>query len=328
MRSYYILFVTVLLRLQVGAQSPEVTLNIIGGISDQSLKSKIESNTGHLLSAINKAFINKQSELVIDNTVMTPEALQSLQDLWREVNFYCATSNISENLLISSQSYQVRNIPIALSSDSQTAVICYNRRDGRISDFYFGLEIHHYKNIMEPGLVVDHTRREIILNFIEDFRTAYIRKDIDFIDRVFSEHALIIVGRVLQKSNIDPEQMLSSFQKEEVEYLVFSKAEYIARLKNLYEINSHLILQFNNIEVNQHRKHPNFYGILLEQYWQWTTASGQRGYGDTGYLFLLIQFRENDYPLVWVRTWQDIGAVEKDDVFGLHNFIIRQGAVY
>jgi hypothetical protein len=66
---------------------------------------------------------------------------------------------------------------------------------------HFGLEITQYKNVINSNSVIDKTRREIILNFIENFRTAYIRKDIDFIEKVFSEHALIITGRVVQQQN-------------------------------------------------------------------------------------------------------------------------------
>jgi hypothetical protein len=327
MKSYCLLFITFVLVLNSTAQPPGVKLNIIGGIQNQSLKSKIESNTNHLLSAINTAFINGQSKLVIDDKIITHETLTILQDMWDEIHFYCANANISENLLTSAHSYQIRNIPIVLSNDAQTAVICYDRHDGRISDFYFGLEIQHYNSVMQSEKVVDQARREIILNFIEDFRTAYIRKDIDFIDRVFSEHALIIVGRVLQKANVKQEHSPDGLTKEEHEFIVLTKSKYIERLSRNFSQNSHLILQFNNIEVNQHRKHPNFYGVLLEQYWQWTNESGERGYGDTGYLFLLMQFRDDDDPLIWVRTWQDIKSVEEDNVFGFHNFVIRQGVV-
>jgi hypothetical protein len=67
----------------------------------------------------------------------------------------------------------------------------------------------------------------------------------------------------------------------------------------------YVLLEFEDIEVNTHRKHPNFYGVLLEQYWQTST------YQDKGYLFLMIQFRDDDHPLIWVRTWQDASHISK-----------------
>ncbi len=327
MRSYCLLFITFALVLSCSAQSPVVKLNVIGGIQNQSLKSNIEKNTNHLLSAINTAYINGKSELVVDNKIITPEALKSLHDLWGDFHFYCDRATISENLLTIAQSYQIRNIPIVFNNDEQSAVICYNKNDGMIIDFHFGLEIHHYNSIMQPEKVVDQTRREIILNFVEDFRTAYIRKDSAYISKVFSDYALIIVGRIIQQTNISSDQMYSNLSTQEVDYIVLNKSEYLERLSRLFETNDYLTLHFKDIEVNQHKKYPNFYGILLEQKWQWTNNQGIKGYGDEGYLFLVIQFRDNDHPLIWVRTWQDVNAVDKNDVFGLHNFRLTEGII-
>ena len=75
---------------------------------------------------------------------------------------------------------------------------------------------------------IDNANRETILNFVENFRTSYNRKDIDYINTVFSDQALIIVGRVIENTGEE-----SAYQQQ-VEYLQFTKGEYIERLEKLF----------------------------------------------------------------------------------------------
>jgi hypothetical protein len=297
------------------AQNRTVTVTVSGGIQDQSVKRKIETNASLILTAINNAYIDKAAKLMIDDKIITSEAYRKLNDIWRELPFYCQSSKITDNVLISSQTYQFRNIPISDGKDLHYLVIIY-LSDGVIDDVYFGLPIHQYKNVMNPNSVVDKTRREIILNFVENFRTAYIRKDIDFIEKVFSDQALIITGKVVQQSSSYGEHISSTLSPKEIEYQKLTKKEYIERLRTLFSKIGYLNLEFNDIEVNIHDKYPNFYGVLLEQYW--ITSN----YKDVGYLFLLVQFRDDDYPLIWVRTWQDASQISEEDIFGFHNFKI------
>jgi len=77
-------------------------------------------------------------------------------------------------------------------------------------------------------------------------------------------------------------------------------------------------LDFKDIAVVKHRKHPNFYGIRLQQIWDTSN------YKDDGLLFLLVQFKENEDPIIWVRTWQDAEKTPIDEAFGLHNFKISE----
>ena len=43
---------------------------------------------------------------------------------------------------------------------------------------------------------------------------------------------------------------------------------------------------------------PRLYGVTLKQ--RWTSST----YSDTGYVFLLLDFADPDYPLIHVRSWQ------------------------
>ncbi len=302
------------------AQPDRVTLRIIDGTPDRQLSERIESNTSKFLTEINRAYINNNNQVELNDINVSAELNINLQKLWSDVRFYCKDNNISVNLLTRANSYQIRNVEIALDTNYQSVVICYDR-EGTIIDFYFGLDIHQYTNVMDVDNVVDRTRREIILNFVESFRTAYIRRDINFIEDVFSDHALIIVGRVIETQDVCTENMRSSIPKKQVEYLTLSKTEYINRLKHIFNNISYLILEFKDIEVSTHRKHSCFYGVMLNQHYESSI------YSDEGFLFLLIQFREENHPLIWVRTWQSPEHAAKYDYFGFHNFRITGGSI-
>jgi hypothetical protein len=311
----------ILLQLSAAAQPRSVSLTITEGAQNEALKRVIEENASYLLTTVNLASLNSFPELMLDEQRFMDEAVQKVKKMWDEARFYSAASTISERLLTSQFGFQLRNIPIQIDGNPHTAVITF-APTGKILDFYLGLELNQYENVMNYNSVVDQTRRAIILNFIENFRTAYVRKDIDFIEKVFSDQALIITGRVIRTENINTDNIRSNLSEKQIEYQVHTKQEYVTRLQTVFRNNPYIILHFNDIEVIPHRKFPNFYGVQLDQRW---IASN---YQDQGYLFLLIQFRDDDFPLIWVRTWQDAKDFAKDETLGFHNFKIYEGAIH
>ena len=115
--------------------------------------------------------------------------------------------------------------------------------------------------------------------------------------------------------------MKNSFTETEVEYQVLTKQQYIERLKDVFDNASYIRLNFDKIEVERHRKFPNYYGVLLNQ--KWISSN----YEDNGILFLLIQFKESKDPVIWVRTWQNADSTVEEEVFGLCNFKINQDEI-
>ena len=57
-------------------------------------------------------------------------------------------------------------------------------------------------------------------------------------------------------------------------------------------------IRFSGIELVKHSQYPEIYGVTLKQDWSSST------YSDVGYLFLMIDFRDEDNPLIKVRTWE------------------------
>ena len=69
----------------------------------------------------------------------------------------------------------------------------------------------------------------------------------------------------------------------------------------------------------KHKKYPEIYGVTFKQHWNTTR------YSDVGYVFLLIDFQDEENPIIHVRTWQpekyaNGKKLERDKVFGLGTF--------
>lgn len=301
------------------SQVTRISLKIIGGIQDGMTKQSIEKNTSQLLIKINEAFINGYDLPKFDEKFITQGGIEKITDLWKDSRFYCSAASFSENVLQKDDLYQIRNVPFIFGNSDKFDIVLEYSFDGRIDDFYIALDAHQYKSVLDATSVIDKTRREIILNFLENLRTSYVKKDINYIEKLYSDKALIITGKVLKTEEISTDHVQNNFTKNQIEYQVSTKSEYIAKLNNVFNSISYLRLDFKNIEVVKHRKHPNFYGIMLQQIWD------TQKYKDDGLLFLLVQFKENENPIIWVRTWQDAQKTSENDAFGLHNFKISAG---
>jgi hypothetical protein len=135
----------------------------------------------------------------------------------------------------------------------------------------------------------------MIINFVEDFRTSYQLKDIDFLEKVFSDKALIITGKVLESTS-------QGELKTMVEYKRQTKVEYLTNLKDIFARAKMININFDTIRVVRHPKITDIYGVNLKQTWNSESLKGGR-YRDVGYVFLVIDFAVEEKPKIWVRTW-------------------------
>lgn len=162
----------------------------------------------------------------------------------------------------------------------------------------------------------DAERRKVILEYVERFRSAYTQKDLAFIEQVFSEEALIVVGKVVKAQRNVEGNYLSA---PEVQYNVKSKKEYLARLKEVFRANRKIQVHFQDFKIMRHPTRENFYGVTMRQ------GYSSDIYSDDGYLFLLWDFSDDKAPKIHVRTWQpsmlDTNTpLPADKVFSIRNF--------
>lgn len=152
----------------------------------------------------------------------------------------------------------------------------------------------------------DRDSRLLLMTFLEDYQTAYALGRIDYLERIFSEHALIIVGNKLVQRKLDNDRVLIT---ESVKYDTLSKTQYMRRLREHFGRKKYINLNFTDTDFERSSNGKNFYGIRVRQEYFSDT------YGDVGYLFLLVDLRF-DEPIIHVRAWQN-DKLPMEDLFGL-----------
>ena len=162
----------------------------------------------------------------------------------------------------------------------------------------------------------DAENRRMILNYVEHLRTSYTTKDIDFLEQLFSENALIVVGTVVHTA---PQEETGYLPPEQVIYNVKSKRQYLERLKQVFKSNRKIEVTFSDFHIMRHPTRKGIYGVSLRQKYQSDL------YSDDGFLFLLWDFRDETAPQIHVRTWQprmrnDHTPLPEDELFNIHHF--------
>ena len=212
MKRNTILLILFLTAINVALASP-VKMVVRNGVSG-STKIAIENNVSRLLTVINECQALGNEKLVLTNVNITPGTATELHNLWSHDRFSCTDEEIVEDVLTIRGGYQIRNIPLmchpkdTTCQDYKEAVIDFDR-NGRITSFLYTLSPELYSKdrrllMQDPTKDVrDINVRQQVIGFVEKFRTAYNLRDINFLNDVFSDNALIITGRVVTIAKSD-----------------------------------------------------------------------------------------------------------------------------
>lgn len=190
-------------------------------------------------------------------------------------------------------------------------VFTFNQ-DSLINNVAFGLGATTLDDILGQSAYPENIRIQLV-DFLENYQTAFALKRLDYISTIFDDDAIIIVGTEVRKpTNLSAENkdLLRSFQENKyIKYNRYNKQTYLERLKKGFASKEFINLRFNNTLVRRALNGGNLYGIQIEQDYY------SSNYGDHGYLFLEINMNNPDKPLILVRTWQPF----PDPEFGLYN---------
>jgi hypothetical protein len=149
--------------------------------------------------------------------------------------------------------------------------------------------------------------RLALISFLEDYQTAYVLKRYDYLESVFSDDALFIVGHVLKRNNNELKDIKKfNLSENEVELLRMNKNTYFERLSRVFESQEYINIRFTETDFKRQLYSNNendangedIFGIRLLQEYHSTT------YGDVGYLFLMVDLRDRQRPIIHVRAWQ------------------------
>ena len=312
-RTRRILFQAVfaLLFVTLPAHAVDVTLTVDEHVDRPSALAAAQSNLAAVLTEINRAQKAKES-VSVKNLRMDEFAKKSLARLWAVTPFYCDDEEIVERCWVfKNGTMMVSHIPLIITPEDenfglgtyQEAVVEFDTK-GQLIDFRFALDAQTAESMERCGTVVDKEKQMIILQYVERFRTAYNQKDISTIEKMFSDDALIITGRVVMAK---PQGDQGAQFK--VEYNKQNKQQYISNLRRAFLRNKWIDVKFSQIGENgedggcagitQSTKDKTKYGVRLRQSWK------SSNYSDEGYLFLLWEFPEDGGdPIIHVRTWQ------------------------
>lgn len=191
--------------------------------------------------------------------------------------------------------------------------------DKMINNVAFGLGQVAENDILckyAPGWK-DETR-EMIMEFMESYKTAYCLKRLDYIRSIFADDAIIIIGNVARprrgQANYQ-ERPISLEGQEVIKYNRYTKDEYLKNLERCFNRNEFINIRFSNNEVQWLEKYEKeeLFAIQIGQEYNSTT------YGDKGYLFLLVDMTDHKSPQIKIRTWQP-NEVSMDKLYNAGNF--------
>lgn len=143
--------------------------------------------------------------------------------------------------------------------------------------------------------------RELIMEFMESYKTAYCLKRINYIRDIFADDAVIIVGNVARRQARKVEDREVSVSGQEViRYNRYTKDQYLKNLERCFQRNEFINIRFSHNEVQWLEKYDKeeLFAIQIGQEYNSTT------YADKGYLFLLVDMTDHDAPQIKIRTWQ------------------------
>lgn len=147
--------------------------------------------------------------------------------------------------------------------------------------------------------------RTRIVGFLEDYRTAYATKNLEYLDKVFDDNAVIVLGKRLQVApQLNKEGYMNNYR---VQFTQLTKREFLRNLRRQFQSKDYINLHFSQNRIYQLQKGVERYGIEIKQDYY------SSNYGDTGYLTLIFDLTNPDQPVIHVRTWQE----QPDPNFGV-----------
>lgn len=209
----------------------------------------------------------------------------------------------------------VRAIPMSFSfsqgikkSFVEDIVFSFNE-SGQIESLAFGLDHVATQDILTKQDWPEQARVAII-EFLENYKTAFALERLDYIRTIFDDNAVIITGRIARTA--PPANSENQVIYTENKYVIRTrqtKEQYLKNLERCFQSNEFVNIRFANNDIIRAGQGGELYGIQIKQDYYSTN------YGDTGYLFLLVDMNEANAPLIKVRTWQP----EPDPELGLYD---------
>ncbi|MFA8301195.1 MAG: hypothetical protein ACEPOV_13595 [Hyphomicrobiales bacterium] len=173
-------------------------------------------------------------------------------------------------------------------------VVFHVNKKNKVHNVTFALSDNALNDILNKESWKEQDRL-LLINFLENYKTAYALKRIDYLDTIFSDNALIITGTIVKlkssKENAYKNNSIIRYNKQ-------TKDQYINNLRHSFLSKEYINIKFEDNHIRKAGNGQNIYGVQIKQHYY------SSNYGDTGYLFLIVDLNNSEKPIIHVRTWQ------------------------
>lgn len=197
----------------------------------------------------------------------------------------------------------------------ENLVFRYNEENKKIQSVALALTKKAEEDIFNAASSWTEISRFAILQFMEDYQTAYSLKRLDYLEKVFSDEAIIITGTVLKSaSSAQIEGMPIDFGRSDVRFTRQNKQQYLSNLRRHFKEREYIHLTFedNQTKVINAPRIPKgtAFAIQINQIYNSPV------YSDRGYLTLVLD-ASKELPIIHVRLWQP----ERSNMLTLDEFM-------
>lgn len=302
-------------------------------INNDSLCKKMETDLTKLLSEINRAN-SENRKLNYDGIDIDKIAARNLSNMWKIIPFSIDDTDLHLRCLCQETGYQIREISITLNSHDPSLEESLTRelsvsftKKGAISGVRLALNPNIIGTFLHGESTDDNKRRLEMLTFIESYRNYFIEKNIEALEKIYGDDALIITGTAIKQkamNNIETDRVIYYHNKERGKQYILNRLR-----KQILTGNRNILVDFDHISVERCGMpgKTNFYGVSLHQICSNIKHSTSNDSytsirPDEGWLFMLWEFPEDEgVPIIHALCWQpDETILNKDSIITLHDF--------
>lgn len=281
---------------------------------------EIQKNTLTFLDALD----NKNADAIKKQYASDPFLAEKLSNLVKYNRPVAIDQNNKADVNKTMTGWEVRKLRVlttytSLNRQATEYLILDFDANGNLYDVNFGTVEQLYEQFAEQGAYGnDWGNRQVIVKFVEKYRSAFLTRNMPMLDSMFADEAVIIVGREMKKGKKADDYQFAKLNESQpdVQYTEYTKKQYLANVKKMFQGQRDLYLGYSTFKINKKNNMPGTYGISMKQHYAATT------YADEGHLFLLVDFLQ-EQPQIYVRSWQPKEWSE-DAIIKLANFKLNK----
>ncbi|HPM02318.1 MAG TPA: hypothetical protein PK816_09205, partial [Candidatus Cloacimonadota bacterium] len=219
------------------AQKEPTPVNLNSGKCPPEVAQKIHSETERVIRLLN---INSVSE--INKTFEKDEYLKkTISNLMKYNRLRVQKNKGAYDINKTYDGWEVRPVPVSLTyptlhKQSTDYLVLNFDENGQFTDISLTLFDGIYQEYQKSSSSEEEWKcNQVMIKFLEKYRTAYLCRDMETIETLFSDDAVIIVGRMLKKIPSNKEINFTQFDKQpDIQYLKYTKSQYLENLNRSF----------------------------------------------------------------------------------------------